>query len=119
MKKIFQKIVASVLAVTTLTVSIVGINASAATGYRSLTGGTGSLMVAEGMIYASTYKNSTSAAKYMLAQITDYTGTKNSGTLSASTNNGTTASCTIYGTFSHGWSYHIVDASYGTLSVSR
>lgn len=114
MKNTFKKITASIMAITTLAVSVVSFNASAETGYTSgMPGGTGYLMVTKGYANASTYSNT---AQYLYVSITKTTPSGN--TDSKSDNNVKKVEVTVYGNFSHAWSYHQTDSGSASLSVS-
>ncbi len=115
MKKTFKKVVASVMAVASLASVVVGMSASAATGYTSnLSGGTGSLSVSDGFVYAST---TSSKAQYLYVGITRTTPEGN--TDSDGGKGRTSASATVYGDYSHAWSFHQTETGSDTLSVGR
>lgn len=113
MKNKFKKAIASAMAVASLATCITGMNASAATGYRYLSEGTGCLSVTSTFVYASTSSGSVS---YKEVSITDTTPTAPSLPVSKS-GYYQTVSVSINGSFTHAWSSHKAGTS-GTLSVS-
>ena len=115
MKNTFKKIAASIMAMTTLAVSVVSFNASAATGYTSgMSGGTGSLTVSDGYVYAST---TSGTVQYLYVAITKTEPAGNTDSQSSKTRQSVEAR--VYGSYSHAWSYHQTASGSQALSVSR
>ena len=108
----FKKVIAGLMAATSLATSVIGISASAETGYRTLDNGTGCLSVTSTSVYASTYSDNKTYKEVVITALDP------SATLpNAQTGYKTSVNITVYGSYDRAWSYHKAGSS-GTLCVT-